>query len=261
MLPAAGVTDHGDAQNAGGAIEVEEISGAGARAVLEDEVAIEQHAFDFGEKVVIPVEVAPARLHHADGGIGEVVYGARKEVGRRDEIGVEDGDQLPGGGQQPFLERAGFESVAIGAVVILDGVVKSPVPIHQGAGKGRGVVGGIVQHLDLEQILGVVHLDDFFDQALHHVALVEKRQLNGDAGQLVEAFRRLGGLLLFVLEIGADDIVAVQAVDGEDDEDGEVGDEHRPIEPRQLMNSSERVVEDILNQPLGGRTVDQQGQQ
>src|ERR1035438_5297438 len=53
----------------------------------------------------------------------------------------------------------------------------------------------------------------------------------------------------------------VQAVDGEDDQNGEVGDQHRPVEPCQLVNSSERVVEDILNQPFSRRTVYQQSQQ
>jgi len=62
------------------AVEIEEISGAGARPVLQDEVAVQQHAFHFGEEVVIAVQVAPARLHHADRGIGEVVDGAREEV-------------------------------------------------------------------------------------------------------------------------------------------------------------------------------------
>src|ERR1035438_7680208 len=56
----------------------------------------------FGEEVVIAVEVAPACLHHADGGIGEVVNGAREEVRGGDEVGVEDGDHFTGGGLQPF---------------------------------------------------------------------------------------------------------------------------------------------------------------
>ena len=261
MLPAAGVGDHGDAQNAGRAVEVEEISGAGAGAVLEDEVAVEQHALHFGEKVVIAVEVAPACLHHADGGIGEVVNGAREEVRGGDEIGVEDGDHLAGGGLQPFLERASLKPVAVGAVVVFNGVAERAVAFDEGAGKGRGVVGGIVQHLDLEQFLGIVHLDGLFDQAFHHVAFVIERQLDGDTGQLFEALGGLDGSLLLVLEIRADDVVAVQAVYGEDGQNGEVGNEHRPVEPRQLVNAGKRVVEDILNQPFGGRTRYQQGQQ
>ena len=229
--------------------------------MLEDEVAVEQHALHFGEKVVIAVEVAPACLHHADGGIGEVVNGAREEVRGGDEIGVEDGDHLAGGGLQPFLERASLKPVAVGAVVVFNGVAERAVAFDEGAGKGRGVVGGIVQHLNLEQLLGIVHLDGLFDQAFHHVAFVIERQLDGDTGQLFEALGGLDGSLLLVLEIRADDVVAVQAVYGEDGQNGEVGNEHRPVEPRQLVNAGKRVVEDILNQPFGGRTRYQQGQQ
>ena len=61
------------AQNSGGAVEVEEIAGARTRAMLQDEMAVEQHGFDFGEEIVVPVQVAPARLHHADLRIGEMM--------------------------------------------------------------------------------------------------------------------------------------------------------------------------------------------
>ena len=86
------------AQNARGAVEIEEQAGARARAVLENEVAVEQHGFDFRQEVVIAVQVAPARLHHADLRIGEIVDGARQEIGRRAEVGVEDRDEFAGGG-------------------------------------------------------------------------------------------------------------------------------------------------------------------
>ena len=194
VLPAARVVDHGDAQNAGRAVEVEEVAGARARAVLEDEMAVEQHAFHFGEEVVIAVQVAPARLHHADLRIGEVVNGAREEIGGREEIGVEDGDQFAGGGLQAFLQRAGFEAVAVGAVMILDGISQGAIALDQRLGEGRGVVGGIVQHLDLQQFLRVLHLDDFFDQPLHHIALVIKGKLDGDRGS---CSKRFGGSVVF----------------------------------------------------------------
>ena len=61
-------------------------------------------------------------------------------------------------------------------------------------------------------------------------------------GSLLEARGRLGGGLLAVLEIGADDFVAVEAVDREDDQDREVGDQHGPVEPRQLVDPGERCL-------------------
>ena len=69
-------------------------------------MAVQQNRFDFGEEVVIAVQVAPARLHHADLRIGEKVDGAREEIGRRAEVRVEDRDDLADGGLQPFLQSA-----------------------------------------------------------------------------------------------------------------------------------------------------------
>ena len=73
MLPAARVVDHRLAQNAGRPVEIEKIPGPGARSVFQNEVAVQQHSLDFGEEVVIAIEVAPARLHHTDLRIREVV--------------------------------------------------------------------------------------------------------------------------------------------------------------------------------------------
>ena len=81
VLPAAGVVDGGAAPDAGGAVEIEENAAAGARAVLDDEMAVEQDAFDFGERGVIAIEVGPARLHHGDLGVVEVGHRAAQEIG------------------------------------------------------------------------------------------------------------------------------------------------------------------------------------
>ena len=138
-------------------------------------MAVQQHGFYFRQEVVVAIEIAPARLHHADFGIGEVIHGSHQEVGGRAEIGIEDRDQVSGGGFQTLLQSAGFETVAVGAVMVLDGIADGVVAFHQGLGEGRGIVGRIVQHLDLQQLFGILHLQHFFDQTLHHVALVIKR--------------------------------------------------------------------------------------
>ena len=67
------------------------------------------------------VQIGPARLHHADLGIGEMMHGALQKIARRNEIGVEDGDHFAGGGFQPVFKRASLVSVAIGPVDVLDG--------------------------------------------------------------------------------------------------------------------------------------------
>jgi len=62
--------------------------------VFEHEVAIEQNGFDLREQRVVAVDVRPARLHHADLGVGEVMYALQQKVGGRNKIGVEDGNEF-----------------------------------------------------------------------------------------------------------------------------------------------------------------------
>ena len=49
------------------------------------------------------VQVAPACLHHSDVWIGEVMDGTSQKIAGRNKIGVEDGDQLAGGGLHACL--------------------------------------------------------------------------------------------------------------------------------------------------------------
>src|ERR1022692_4498581 len=135
--------------------------------------------------------------------------GAREEIRRRDEIGIENGDEFACGGLQSFLQRAGFEALAIVAVMVFDGEPQSAIALHQRRGKWGGVVGGIVQHLDLEQLAGILDAGDLVDEPLDDVPFVEDGQLNGDRRQLREASGRLAGGLLAVLEVGADHLITM----------------------------------------------------
>ena len=65
-------------------------------------------------------------------------------------------------------------------------------------------------------------------------------------GSCSKRLRRFAGSFLAVLEISADGVEAVQAVNREDAQDAEVGNQHRPVEPRQLMDAGEGVVEHAL---------------
>ena len=94
VLPAAGFVDRRPPPHSGGAVEVKEDAAAGASGVLEHEVAVEQDGFHLREKRIIAVDVRPARLHHADLGIGEVMDGAQQKIFRRREVGVENGDEF-----------------------------------------------------------------------------------------------------------------------------------------------------------------------
>ena len=252
MLPAAGIFDHPPAQNAGRAVEVEEIAGARTSPMLQDKMAVEQHGFDFGEEAVIPVQVAPARLHDAHGRIREMMNGARKEIRRGHEIGIEDRHEFTGGGLQPFLQRPGFEPFAIIAVMIFEGKPQRAIALDKRLGEGRGIVGRIVQHLDLEQVARVLNVTYFVDQPFDDIAFVEDRQLNGDPRQLRELFGRLAGGFLAMLEISANDLVAMHAVNREHGQNRKIRDQNRPIEPAKLMNAAEGVVEQTAHHAGSG---------
>ena len=122
------------------------------------------------------------------------------------------------------------------------------------------VVGRIVQHLNLQQCFRVLDFRHFIDQALDDVALVVNRQLDGHRRQLRKTYPRIFRGVLPVLEISTDDIVAMQAVDGENGKRSEIGDEQRPIEPIQLMDAGERLVVQAAHQPVGEAGCGKQGQ-
>ncbi len=66
-------------------------------------MSVQKHRFYFRQEIVVFVEVTPPRLHHADFGVGEMMHGSHQEIGRRNEIRVEDGHQFTGGGFEPGL--------------------------------------------------------------------------------------------------------------------------------------------------------------
>ncbi len=95
----------------------------------------------------------------------------------------------------------------------------------------------------MEEFAGVIELAGFFEEAFDDEALVIKRQLDGDFGELGVFDRRGDGQVLAELAVCAHGGVAVQAIDGENAEDAEVGDEERPIEGREAIDAGEGVVE------------------
>ena len=150
MLPAAGIVDGDAAPDARGAVEIEEASAAGACAVLDDEVAVEQDALDFGQRGIVAIQVGPAGLDHADLGIGQIGQRAAEEIRRGQEVGVENSDEFTSGGVQAFCQRAGLVAFAIGAMQILCVEAERLMAFDAGARNLLGLVGGIVEHLNLE---------------------------------------------------------------------------------------------------------------
>ena len=246
VLPAAGFVDGGAPPHAGGAVEVEEQPGACAAGVLEHEVAIEQNGFDFGQKGIVAVDVGPAGLHHADLGIGEVMNSAQQEIFRGSEVGVEDGDELTLRRLQSFGQRARLVAFAIRAVMVADGIAQRGVALDQAAGDFDGLVGRIVEHLDVELLSRILQLADRLQQALDYVLLVENRQLHRDARQVFKTRGRLGRAVLPVLVIQIDQDVAVHSVSREQNQHDEIRDQQRHIESVGVVESAKRGIEKVL---------------
>lgn len=195
VLPAAGFGDGLAAPDAGGAVEVEVVAVAAAGGLFEDEVAVEEEGLEFGEEGEIPVEVTPAGLDHADGGVGEVVDEFVEVVGSGEEVGVEDADEFAGGLGHGGVEGAGFEAGAVGAVVVGDVVALGAEFGAEAGAVGGGFVGGVVKDLDLEAVARVIEGGDGVEEAVDHECLIEEGELDGDFGEVFEA----GGLFGFVL--------------------------------------------------------------
>ncbi len=87
------------------------------------------------------------------------------------------------------------------------------------------MIGGVVEHLDLEEVARVIDGAGGGDDALGDAALVEHGELNGDAresgGEELRFGRGVGGGIA-AMEESPDHVIAVQAVDADDRDHGEV---------------------------------------
>ena len=154
MLPATGFIDRFAAPYTGGAVEIEKSAAAGTRAMFDDEMAVKEDGLDVREQGVVAVEIRPARLHHADFfaalRIHEVRNRAAEEIGLREKVRVEDGDEFARRGFQPIFQRAGFVAFAVGAMDVDDGHALRAVALHASARDLLRFIRGIVQHLHVQ---------------------------------------------------------------------------------------------------------------
>ena len=225
MLPAARVHDGLAAPDAGGAVEVEEMPRTVAAAVLEDEVRIQQDRLHLGEKRIVLIDVSPARLHHRDLRIGKEWNGPLQEIRRRDEVGVEDRDELAFRDRHPRFERASLVAGTVGAVQVGDVDPLRGIATHRAFGDLAGFVRRIVQDLNLEQLARVIDLTHGVDQTIGDVHLVVDRKLDGDRRQGRQRPVRHGTAIL-VLHVQVDQVVPVPPVDRKNDKNEEVRGEY-----------------------------------
>jgi hypothetical protein len=108
------------------------------------------------------------------------------------------------------------------------------VALNDLAGDDGGLVGGVIEDLDLEAVAGIIQTATGVDEPVDDELLVKDGQLDGDEGKL--AFGKLGGGLiplggvLAVAVLEPDQLIAVHAVEGEDQHDDEVGNKQADIE-------------------------------
>lgn len=182
VMPSAGVQERLSAPHPRRTVELEEPATTVSPPLLDEEVAVQQKRLSARQPGFVLVEVLPARLHHADPGIGHRGEEVFEEAGPGDEVRVQDEDVVAGRRFEARGEGARLVAVSVGAVV--DGDVDAPAAPLAGAlpGEDGGVVGGIVEDLDLEEVAGVREAAGGIDEALDDELLVVDGQLDGDAG-------------------------------------------------------------------------------
>ena len=225
VLPAAGFLDGSAPPDARGAIEVEEEPGARATGMLQHKVAVQQNSFDLSQKRVMAVEMRPARLHHADARIGEVMDGPQQKIFRGSEVGVENGDELTLRRLHPFRQSARLEARAVGSMMVADRITQRRIPFDQPASHVDGLIGRVVQHLDVQLFPGILQLADRVQQALDYVLLVKNRQLHRHPRQVFKKCGGFGRALFPVFVIEVHQNVAVHSVARQQNQHDEVRDE------------------------------------
>ena len=186
MLPSARFIDSAPPPDPRSAVEIEKDATAGAARVFEHKMSVEQNGFNFSKKRVVAIDVCPARLHHADLRIGEMVDSTQKKILWRYEVGIENSDELAFCCLQSFRECTGFEPETLPAVVVGDGVSQSCIPLHQIARNRPGFVRGIVQHLDVQLLSRIVQPANGIQETINNVLLVKDWKLNRDSWQIRE---------------------------------------------------------------------------
>jgi hypothetical protein len=84
---------------------------------------------------------------------------------------------------QPRVQRARLEAGAVFAMEVVDVEALAAVALHRPPAQSRGLVRRVVENLDLEERARIADGGHRLEEAIHHVQLVEYRELDGDPGQ------------------------------------------------------------------------------
>src|SRR4029077_2063609 len=221
VLPSASFLNAGAPPKTRRSVEVEEASASAARRLLEQKMTIQKHCLNPRQQRITAVQMPPTRLDHADLRVGEEMDGALKQIALRDEIGIKNAHKLAISRFQTDFECAGLESGAIDSMNQLNVEAAATQFLGARCGDLAGVIRGIVEDLDLQQILRVIQLPDSPEPALHHINVIKDGQLHRDLRQLFEvAGRHRRPFAVFEEEIN--DEIPVNTVGRKTDEHGEI---------------------------------------
>ena len=194
-------------------------------------------------------------------GSAKVMDGPHQEVFGRNKVGVEDGNELAFRGLHPFRQRTRFIAFTIGAVMVGDGDAAGGVLLHQALGDGLGLVGRIVEQLDVKLFTRILQAANRFQQALNYVLLVKNRKLHRDPGQLRKVPSRFRGAIVSVLVIKIYQHIAVQTVRGQQDKNDKVRNQQRHVKGVGVVKAPKRGVEKMLANVLADAARGHEGGQ
>ena len=177
-LPAARVVNASAPPEPTRTIEVEPQAIAAAHLLLHEKVNVVHHGLRAGDETVLTIKVGPAGLGEAGARVGEGVLldqDAAQPVDGGNEVGVEECDELAFDVRHGGGECAGLVAAAIGAVPVFDVEAGVAEFADDGGGEISGVVGGVVEHLNLKAVAGPIERGGSADYALGDVVLVKDR--------------------------------------------------------------------------------------
>jgi len=244
------------------AVEVEEEAGAVSRRVLDREVRVQEDRLRPRQPPLPTVQVAPGRLHEPHVGVGEGGEEAAQEVGGRDEVGVEDQEELAARPRRAGRERPRLVPLARAAPQVPH-VDAPPAPRGDPPRRDlRRLVLRVVQDLHLEPVGRIVDPAGGVDGARHDVGLVVDRDLDGDVGRVAgrDASRRTGARPLRSAASGPQaqpqEPQAVEAERGQHGQEEQVDAPDRKSSQRHALHvTSHRDPRSNDRPPGGGRAV------
>ena len=177
--PAAGLSNRRSPPNAAGAVELKQPAAAKAPGLFDDEMRVEHHALHPRQPIGAVVRELAARLHEAGIGVRDQDrHDIAKPMRRRPKIDIEQSDQRRAADAQTGFQGARLEPGAILAPDVRDFNAARCQIRHDLGDEDRRIVGGIVQHLDMQLVARPIERHGGLDRAERNLVFVEQRNLH-----------------------------------------------------------------------------------